>query len=128
MKIFKTNWINVVGVFVAVLGYAIWLNLVDNIASRNIFESILPALFLVCLYGCMFWGLFILLLLVFDLILIVNDQKNPGMKLMIESIVISIPFIYWSVRYSQGIFVAGVVAFFLTQYMRQREIEGSRNE
>jgi len=122
MKIIKTNWINLIGVFIAVFIYAIVLNLNDTNVSRNLFQSILPALILVCLYGILFWALFILLLVVLDLIFIVKDQTNLTAKLLIEWLIISSPFIYWAVRYREWIFVAAIIAFLITQFIRQKRI------
>jgi hypothetical protein len=122
MKIIKTNWINLIGVFIAVFVYAIVLNLNDTNVSRNLFQSILPALILVCLYGILFWALFILLLVVLDLIFIVKDQTNLTVKLLIEWLIISSPFIYWAVRYREGIFIAAIIAFLITQFIRQKRI------
>ena len=121
MKIIKTNWINLIGVFIAVFIYAIALNLNDTNVSRNLFQSILPALMLVCLYGILFWALFIILLVVLDL-LIIKNQTNLTVKLLIEWFFISSPFIYWAVRYKEGIFIAAIIAFLITQFIRQMRI------
>jgi hypothetical protein len=122
MKVIKTNWINLIGVFIAVFVYAIFLNLTDTNVSRNLFQSILPALMLVCLYGFLFWVLFILLLVLLDLIFFVRDQTNLTVKLLIEWLIISSPFVYWAVRYQEWIFMAGIVALLITQFIRQRRI------
>jgi len=122
MKIIKTNWINLIGVFIAVFIYAIFLNLNDTNVSRNLFQSILPALILVCLYGILFWALFILLLVGLDLIFIVKDQTNLTAKLLIEWLIISSPFIYWAVRYREWIFVVAIIPLLITQSIRQKRI------
>jgi len=125
MKIIKTNWINLIGVFIAVFIYAIFLNLNDTNVSRNLFQSILPALILVCLYGILFWALFILLLVGLDLIFIVKDQTNLTAKLLIEWLIISGPFIYWAVRYREWIFVVAIIALLITQFIRQKRIRSN---
>lgn len=125
MKIIKTNWINLIGVFIAVFIYAIVLNLNDTNVSRNLFQSILPALILVCMYGILFWALFILLLVVLDLIFIVRDQTNLTAKLLIEWLIISSPFIYWAVRYREWIFVVAIIALLVTQFIRQKRIRSN---
>jgi hypothetical protein len=122
MKIIKTNWINLIGVFIAVFIYAIVLNLNDTNVSRNLFQSILPALILVCLYGILFWALFIILLVGLDLIFIVKDQTNLTAKLLIEWLIISSPFIYWAVRYREWMFVVAIIALLITQSIRQKRI------
>lgn len=123
MKIIKTNWINIIGVFIAVFLYAIALNLIDTNVSRNVFQSVLPALILVCLYGLVFWVLLILLLVILDLLLIVKKPNNLTIKLLIEWLIIGSPFIYWAVRYGQGIFIAGVISLLITQFIRWKRIK-----
>jgi len=123
MKIIKTNWINIIGVFIAVFLYAIALNLIDTNVSRNVFQSVLPALILVCLYGLVFWVLLILLLVILDLLLIVKKTSNPRVKLLIEWLIIGSPFTYWAVRYGQGIFIAGVISLLITQFIRWKHIK-----
>ncbi|OMP74702.1 hypothetical protein [[Flexibacter] sp. ATCC 35208] len=123
MKIIKTNWINIIGVFIAVFLYAIVLNLIDTNVSRNVFQSVLPALILVCLYGLVFWVLLILLLVILDLLLIVKKTSNLRVKLLIEWLIIGSPFTYWAVRYGQGIFIAGVISLLITQFIRWKHIK-----
>jgi len=125
MKIIKTNWINLLGVFVVVFLYAIILNLTDTNVSRNLFQAIIGSLILVCGYGIMFWGLFIIALVILDLILIVNNQKNLRIKLIIEWLIISAPFIYRTIKYHEWIFVAGIAAFLIMQFIRLTEIQKS---
>lgn len=122
MKVIKTNWINILGVFISVFVYAIILNIADENISRNFFQSILAALMLVCLYGVMFWALFIVLLIVFDLLFIVKTQNNFKSRLLIEWLIISSPFIYWTVRYREWIFLVAIIAFLITQLLREKSI------
>ena len=77
---------------------------------------------LVCLYGILFWALLILLLVLLDLIFFVRDQTNLTVKLLIEWLIISSPFIYWAVKYREWIFIAGIVALLITQFIRQKRI------
>jgi hypothetical protein len=122
MKVLKTNWISFVGVFVVVLFYAFILNQNNDNVTYNVFQAIVAALILTCLYGIMFWGLFMISLVVLDLLLIVRNQDNLRIKLLTEWVLISAPFIYWVIRYKQWIFIAGVLAFLLTQLFREKLI------
>jgi hypothetical protein len=123
MKVFKTNWISVVGVFISVFLFAIFLNLNDLNVSRNLFQSIIPSLILVVAYGCMFWIVFFILLLILDLFFIAKGRYMSLMaRLLVEWAIISGPFIYWAIRYQEWIFVAAVLAFLITQFLRQRQI------
>ncbi|MEO9258054.1 MAG: hypothetical protein ABI207_06705 [Crocinitomicaceae bacterium] len=123
MNIIKTNWINIVGVFVAVLLYGIVLNLTDVNVPRNSSQAIFAALILVCGFGIMFWGLFILLLIIFDLLLFTINQNNLKIKLLIEWLIISSPFIYGVIRYKAWIFVGAVIVFLITQLLREKLIK-----
>jgi hypothetical protein len=80
MKILLTNWINLLGVFLVTFVYTIVQVLTDPNSSYNIFQAMLAALFFVLGYGLMIWGLFIVLLVVLDLILIVFNRKNLTIK------------------------------------------------
>jgi hypothetical protein len=122
MKVIKTNWINIAGVFVIVFLYAVVLNLTDVNVSRNLFQAVFAALILVCGYGIMFWGLFVVALIVLDLLLLTRNQNNLKTKLIIEWLIISSPFIYWTVKYHEWIFVAAIIAFLITQLLRERRI------
>jgi len=118
MKIIKTNWINATGVFIAVFLYAIILNLHDVNASTNLFQSILPALILVGLFGFVFWMFFIALLVILDLLLLVKNRNNLIGKILLEWLLIGSPFIYWGIKYKEWIFIIAVIAFLITQMMR----------
>jgi len=122
MNVIKTNWINIIGVFVAAFLYAIFLNLSDENISRNFFQATLSALILVCLYGVMFWVLFVISLIVLDLVFIVKDQRRLKIKLLSEWLIISLPFVYWAIRYKQWIFFICIVAFLITQILREKLI------
>jgi hypothetical protein len=122
MKIILTNWINLLGVFLVTLVFSIVLTLTDPNLSYNIFQAMLAALFSVCGYGMMFWALFIVLMVVLDLIIILPNRKNLKRKLIIEWLIISSPFIYWTVKYHEWIFVAAIIAFFITQQLREKLI------
>ena len=122
MKIITTNWVNILGVFIVTLFYAVILNYSDNNLTYNIFQSIVAGLILVCLYWIMFWGMFMISLIVLDMLLIVSDQKKLRTKLLIEWGVISSPFIYWTIKYGEWIFAVAIITFFMTQLLRERLI------
>jgi len=125
MKILKTNWINILGVFISVLFYSIIYNLtVDDGVTRNFFQSIFAAIFLVLLYGLMFWAGYILALIVLDLIMVVPNQNNLKVKLLVEWAIISAPFIYWAIIYERqrNIYIVAVIVFLITQLIREKLI------
>jgi hypothetical protein len=123
MKIILTNWINLVGVFFAsIFALAVVLILTKDNLSFNILEAIVIALFSVIAYGMMFWALFIVSLVVLDLILIIPNKNNLKLKLIIEWLIISSPFIYWTIEYGEWIFAVGIVSFFIAQLLREKHI------
>jgi len=109
-------------VFTGVFVFSIGLNLTHANLSYNIFQAIAAALFLVIGYGMMFWAFLIVSLVVLDIILIVSYKKNLKIRLMIEWLIISSPFIYGMIKYHEWIFVVGIVSFFITQLLREKYI------
>jgi len=87
------------------------LTLADPKLSYNMFQAIAAALFSVFGYGMLFWILFIVSLVIFDLILIVPKRKNLKTKLMTEWLIISCPFIYWAVKYHEWVIITAIIAF-----------------
>ncbi|WP_295717403.1 hypothetical protein [Mucilaginibacter sp.] len=122
MKILLTNWINLLGVFIATFAFSVVITLTDANLSYNIFQVVFAALFSVLGYGMMFWALFLVSLIILDLILIVPNRKNLKTRLLIEWLIISSPFIYWTVKYHEWIFVTAVIAFFISQQLREKRI------
>ncbi|MBT2622615.1 hypothetical protein [Chryseobacterium sp. ISL-6] len=125
MKILNTNWINILGVFISVLFYSIIYNLtVEDDVTTNFFQSIFAAILLVLSYGLMFWIGSILALIVLDLILIIPNQSNLKLKLLIEWIVISAPFVYWATIYEEQrvLYIIAIITFLITQLVRERLI------
>lgn len=122
MKILLTNWINILGVFVGAMVCTVILTLADPNYGQGMAGAILGALFLVLGYGMMFWGVFIVSLLILDLILIVPSHNYLRTKLILEWVIIDIPFIYWSVAYKEWVFAAGAIAFLITQLLREKLI------
>lgn len=128
MKILKTNWINIVGVFAAVFIYSFISSFViDDGVSRNVFQAIIASLMGIFLYGIMFWSSFIVLLFIIDLLLIVPNQNKLKLKLIIEWLIISLLLILWTVVYKErewiyGIFAVSILSFLVTQLYRERLI------
>ncbi|WP_426473372.1 hypothetical protein [Chryseobacterium balustinum] len=127
MKILYTNWINITGIFTALFLCTTIFNLLDPNVSRNLFQAIFASLILIFLYGIIFWVGFVLVLTILDLIIIVPNQNNLRLKLFLEWIIISTPFIYWAIIYDRQryIFLVAVVTFLITQLLRERLIKKS---
>ena len=122
MKIIKTNWINIIGIVIAVYLYALMLNLFDADKSLNFIQVVFSPLILILLYGAIFWALFILLLIIFDLLFIVKNQENLKKKMILETFIIVTPYVYWLIVYNELIFLVAIITFFITQFYRRKLI------
>jgi hypothetical protein len=123
MKIIKTNWINIAGVFAITYLYVI----TDVILHSGTFvQAVLGGLISICLYGMMFWGLFLVSLITMDLLIILRNRNHLKEKLLIEWLLISGPFIYWTIKYNEWIFAVAIGAFLLSQLLRERMIKQVR--
>jgi hypothetical protein len=124
MKVLTTNWINIVGVFTVLLIYTTIYGLVDSNVSRNIFQAIIASLIGIILYGAIFWAGFLILITILDLVLIIPNPKYLKVKLIIEWIIISSPFIYWAIKYEEQrtLYFIAIIAFLVTQLIREKYI------
>lgn len=122
MKILKTNWINIIGVFIVLFLYT-FLNSWINYPATFI-QALFGAFLLVCLYGMMFWAGFIITLIILDSVLILPNPKNLKIKLLIEWIVISSPFVYWAIKYPEQrtLYIVAIITFLVTQLIREKLI------
>lgn len=119
-RIIGTNWINIVGIFLITYLYSFIRVIIET--DFSIIQAMLSALILVGLYGLLFWIGFLLLLIILDTILVVRAKEKLKTALFIEWVIISIPLIYWMIKYEQWIFLIAVITFFITQIIRERKI------
>lgn len=124
MRILKTNWINIVGVFTVLFLYTTVYGLIEPNVSRNIFQAMIASLIGICLYGIMFWTGFIIMLIILDSVIIIPNPKNLKIKLLIEWIIISSPFIYWAIKYPEQrtLYIIAIITFLVTQLLREKLI------
>lgn len=122
MKIIKTNWINIIGILIAVYLYSLMLNLFDADKSLNFIQVVFSPLILILLYGAIFWALFILLLIIFDLLFFVKNHENLKKKMILETFIIVTPYVYWLIVYDELIFLVAIITFFITQFYRRKLI------
>ncbi len=104
-KILSTNWINVFVIFIAV-----YISAFINAYSNKIFtfnQSIFSANYLIFLYGILFWIGFLIVIGLLDILLFSFNRETrfTNYKLAFEWLLISLPFIYWLVKYDQWIFL-----------------------
>ncbi|OJW77947.1 MAG: hypothetical protein BGO69_10895 [Bacteroidetes bacterium 46-16] len=122
MKVLVTNWVNIVGIFLALLAYT-FLNSWINYPATFV-QALFGAFLLIILYGIMFWGGFLIAITILDLVLIVPNPKHLKLKLIIEWVVISSPFVYWALKYEDQrvMFLIAVITFLITQLIREKLI------
>jgi hypothetical protein len=119
LKIFLSNWVNLVVIFLAVYVIGFISAMINDKFTFG--EAVLGVTYSVALYGIVFWVGFLVGVLVLDIILF-GFSRIPGhttMKLAIEWVLIRTPFIYWLLRYNQWIFLIAVLAFLVGQYLRR---------
>jgi len=120
-KIFRTNWINLLGIFITTFLY-VFLNSYINF-SATIYQALFGAFLSVCLYGIIFWTGFIIVIAVLDFLFLVKSNNDSiKIRLLIEWGLISIPFFYWAIKYKQWIFIIAIITFFITQMFRVKQI------
>lgn len=124
IRILKTNWINIIGVFTVLFLYTTIYELIEPNVSRNIFQAMIASLIGICLYGIMFWVGFIIMLIILDYVLIIPNLKDLKLKLLIEWIVISSPFVYWAIKYPEQrtLYIIAIITFLVTQLLRDKLI------
>ena len=123
MLVIRTNWINIISVFVITYFYVITDVLLH---SGTFIQAVFGGLISICLYGMMFWGLFVASLVALDLLVIMRNKNHLKAKLLIEWLIISSPFIYWTIKYKEWIFAVAIVAFLISQLLRERLIKHAR--
>lgn len=126
MKIFLTNWVSVVGIFIVLCLTGIITELwkVESIreAPNAIATGLFGVLLALLLYSLVIWLAFILVMFLLDFLLMNNDKTYVRHKLLFEWILVSSPFIYWGFEYSQWIFFVAIGTFFITQAIREKLI------
>lgn len=124
LKILRTNWINILGIFSAVYLFGIATTLVEpnNRFMDSVHKALLGGFFGIIFYGMVFWIGFIVMISILDFALMRKQWKNLNLVLFLEWFIISVPFIYWLVIYSEWVFLVAVLTFLITQYLRKEKI------
>lgn len=114
LRVFLTNWINFLGIFLSTY-IAIMLSDINNLPY-----TLLSSLYSVLGYGFLFWRGFFITIFLMDIVLL--NKRNVNIMLLIEYVIISIPFIYWGFKYNEWIFFVAIIAFLISQYLRKDRI------
>jgi hypothetical protein len=120
-KIYFTNWINVVGIALGTYLFIV-ISEVFKTGITALPQMLLMALFTIVLYGGICFSGFLIGMLLLDLILMNGNIKHLRLKLIVEWVLISAPFIYWLLEYSEWIFLAAIISFIITQFIREKRI------
>ena len=118
-KVFLSNWVNLVAVIMATVVYVFGTTLF----RYNISQSVFVAILVVLGYGIMFWVLFITALHITDLLFFKTNQIHLKPKLLLQWLIISLPFIYWGFLYKEWVFLIASAAFLISQFMREKMIK-----
>jgi hypothetical protein len=120
-KIYFTNWINVLGIAAGTYLFLV-ISEVFTTGISALPQMLLMALVAIVLYGGMFFTGFLIVMLLLDLILMNSDTKHLRLKLIAEWVLVSAPFTYWLLTYSEWIFLVAVIFFLITQFLREKRI------
>jgi len=127
LRFFRTNWINLLWIFVVVY-LSIIVAILSEISSLNdlsdlLIRGVLGGLFTIFLFGAFFWIGFIVIMFFLDMILLNTNREYLLEKLLLEWVIASSPFIYWGVKYSGWLFFMAVGAFLIGQWYRAKAID-----
>jgi len=125
IRILMTNWINLLGIFITVFLFSFFKTY--SLGTFDLFQALLSTLILICLYGIVFWVAFIIIISILDSLLKIKSLNNLRNKLVLEWFIISIPLCYWTIKYSQWIFLVAIITFFITQVLRKKYILNLKN-
>jgi len=115
LKIFLTNWINVVGILIGVYGIGIISELRDSKLTHAIGDMLAMSLLAFIVYGTyLFFIAFILAMFLLDFILMNKNKEHLELKLLIQWAVISIPVIWLG----DSVFFLAAMAFLFSQLLR----------
>jgi hypothetical protein len=122
IKIVLSNWINLLTIFIVVYAVGFLSVIIDY--KFTFIEALFATIYSIVGYGMLFWTGFIVCILILDILLFSLDRKprNITIKLFVEWLIISAPFIYWLIKYEEWIFIAAILAFLLGQYLRRSYI------
>lgn len=123
---FRTNWINLLGIFTAVYIYGIIVALSQvstfNDLGNSLMWGFLGSFIGIIVFGFYFWLVFITLIFILDLILLNMDRKYLLRKLFLEWIIASSPFIYTGIMNNMWVFYVAVAGFLVAQWYRAKAI------
>jgi hypothetical protein len=122
IKIVLTNWTNLVVMYIGMFVTLFICELSPGIATLK--EAFYNTFGSLIVYYIFFWIGFFILIVFLDVWLF-GFNKQPqytNYKLAVEWILISLPLIYWVIKYNEWIFLVAILAFLVGQLLRKPHI------
>jgi hypothetical protein len=127
LKIISTNWIHLVGFYITTYLSLILFKLIGLETSDSweslLLTSIFSILLLFIIYGPMIIGGFYSAIFIMDIVAFSWTNNWRREILIIEWIIISIPFIYWAFENEYWLWITLSVSLLTTQMVRLRRIK-----
>jgi hypothetical protein len=127
LQIILTNWIHLVGFYIMTYLSLILFKLLgletDDSWLATLLINPFSILILFIVYGIPFIAGFHIAIILMDLILFSWKNKWPKVTLIIEWMLISLPFIYWAFDYEYWLWISLSISFFTTQMIRLKRIK-----
>ena len=126
-KIFSTNWINVMGLFLATwissIVYDLFYYLPANYHLPDLLILYLVGMFLqTILFNTHYCIIFLVLIFLLDFILIDRNYSKLKPHLLIQWAIISIPYTIRAIDHDHWTLLIIVVSFLITQLARKKKI------
>ncbi len=126
LSILSTNWVHLLGFYVAAYLSFILLKLFgldEPTWSWILLNSLLVILFFFYTYGLPFIAGFFCAMLILDSIGFNLIAKRVKLILCLEWLIIIPPFIYWAFKYEYWLWLSLILSFAVTQWIRKGMIE-----
>ncbi|RNI30025.1 hypothetical protein EFA69_10915 [Rufibacter immobilis] len=120
-----SNWVNVLGLVITVYLFTFLMMFVISPEQDNDRMSIWlgGTLILIFGYGFIVWLGFLTAIILLDIFLIVPSRIRLKEKLLLEWLIIILPFIYWAFEYDYWLWLMLATSFLITQIIRKNKIE-----
>jgi hypothetical protein len=125
LLILLSNWVHLISIY---FGFYVTLIFLKAIGQNNdswssiLFESLWTIPLLILIYGLKLLAEFYLAIFVLDIFLFAFDNRWTKEKLIIEWLILSVPFINASFEYKYWAWLTISAFFLLTQLYRSRQI------
>lgn len=125
LRTIMTNWIHLVGFYLMTYLTIVVGSIFDPTEGWDpvILTGFVAAFLLFVVYGSVIVGWFYLAIILLDVACLTWTNKWRKEILILEWIIISIPFVYWAFEYEYWLWIALSVSLLTTQMIRLRMIK-----